>query len=110
MSAAKAQVKSLGALQGADRVAAVLMAMGKPAAARLMKHFDADEIKVITRSVADLRPGMVLEEDLYRNDGTFLLRHGNAITAPLKVRLDLMAHDGQIPPTLRVLVPRSSER
>jgi response regulator RpfG family c-di-GMP phosphodiesterase len=61
-------------------------------------------------SVADLRPGMVLEEDLYRNDGTFLLRHGNAITAPLKVRLDLMAHDGQIPPTLRVLVPRSSER
>ena len=43
-------------LQGAERVAAMLMAMGKPAASRLMKHFDADEIKVITRSVADLKP------------------------------------------------------
>lgn len=54
--------------------------------------------------VAELKPGMVLEEDLYRSDGTFLLRHGNAITAPLLVRLDVLAHAGHIPPTLRVLV------
>lgn len=53
---AKASAKPAGALQGSDRVAAVLMAMGKPAAARLMKHFKPDEIKVITRSVADLKP------------------------------------------------------
>src|SRR4051794_33116714 len=54
--AAKAQSGVPGAPQGAERVAAVLMAMGNPAASRLMKHFDADEIKVITRSIADLKP------------------------------------------------------
>ncbi|KAB2875239.1 MAG: flagellar motor switch protein FliG [Bauldia sp.] len=41
-------------LEGADRVAAILLTMGKEAAARLMKHFEPDEIKLITRSVADL--------------------------------------------------------
>jgi len=40
---------------GTDRVAALLMVMGKPMAARLMKHFEADEIKKVTRSIADLR-------------------------------------------------------
>ncbi len=44
------------ALQGADRVAAILLTMGKAGASRLMKHFDPDEIKLITRSVADLPP------------------------------------------------------
>lgn len=61
-----------------------------------------------TLPVFDLKPGMILQEDLYRVDGTFLLRHGNAITAPLKVRLDLMAHEGQIPPALHVLIPPST--
>jgi flagellar motor switch protein FliG len=41
-------------LQGPDRVAAILLTMGKTVASRLMKHFDPDEIKLITRSVADL--------------------------------------------------------
>src|ERR1700752_5386201 len=40
---------------GADRVAGLLMVMGKPMAARLMKHFEADEIQRVTRSIADLR-------------------------------------------------------
>ena len=39
-------------LQGIDRVAALLMAMGTPAANRVMKHFEADEIRLITRSIA----------------------------------------------------------
>ncbi len=43
-------------LQGADRVAALLMAMGKPVASRLMKHFDPEEIKTVTRAIAELRP------------------------------------------------------
>jgi flagellar motor switch protein FliG len=43
-------------LQGPDRVAAILLTMGKSVAARLMKHFEPDEIKLITRSVADLPP------------------------------------------------------
>jgi flagellar motor switch protein FliG len=41
-------------LRGPDKVAALLLAMGKPLAARLLKHFDPDELKLITRSVAGL--------------------------------------------------------
>lgn len=43
-------------LQGIDRVAALLMAMGTPAANRVMKHFEADEIRLITRSIAAMKP------------------------------------------------------
>jgi flagellar motor switch protein FliG len=41
---------------GPDKVAAILLTMGKPLASRLMKYFQPDEIKLITRSVADLPP------------------------------------------------------
>jgi flagellar motor switch protein FliG len=43
-------------MQGADRVAAILLTMGKSLSGRLMKHFDPAEIKQITRSAADLKP------------------------------------------------------
>jgi len=43
-------------LKGPDKVAALLMAMGKPAAARVMRHFNADEIRMVTRSIAELKP------------------------------------------------------
>ena len=43
-------------IDGSDRVAAILLTMGKPLASRLMKYFEPDEIKLITRSVADLPP------------------------------------------------------
>ena len=41
-------------LRGPDKVAALLLAMGKPLAGRMLKHFDTHELKQITRSVADL--------------------------------------------------------
>ncbi len=41
-------------LQGADRVAALLLAMGKPAASRLLKHFDSAELKEIARAASNL--------------------------------------------------------
>ena len=41
-------------LKGAEKVAALLLAMGKPIAGRLLKHFDPDDLRRITRSVADL--------------------------------------------------------
>jgi flagellar motor switch protein FliG len=55
-------------MQGTDRVAAILLTMGKSLASRLMRHFDPDEIKRITRSAADLKPvpapqlGSLIEE------------------------------------------------
>jgi flagellar motor switch protein FliG len=55
LNAAKSMQTSV-ALPGVDRVAVLLLTMGKPLATRLMRHFDADEIKMITRSVAELRP------------------------------------------------------
>lgn len=41
-------------MRGPEKVAALLLAMGKPLAGRLLKHFDTDELKQITRSVAEL--------------------------------------------------------
>ncbi|MGR7994638.1 MULTISPECIES: flagellar motor switch protein FliG [unclassified Xanthobacter] len=43
-------------LHGSDKVAALLMTMGAPVANRILKHFDAEEIKLVTRSIAELKP------------------------------------------------------
>ena len=53
--AAATKAAASRSLQGTDRVAALLLTMGKPAAVRLMKHFDPEEIKAITRAVATLK-------------------------------------------------------
>jgi hypothetical protein len=52
---------------------------------------------------------MKLELDLYCAAGVFLLRQGSAITLPMKLRLESLAASGQVPPTLRVLVPPTSD-
>ncbi len=55
-------------MPGSDRVAAILLTMGKSLSARLMKHFEAGEIRQITRSASELRPvsapqlGSLIEE------------------------------------------------
>ena len=41
-------------LSGAEKAAALLLAMGKPLAARLLKHFDQLELRQITRAAAQL--------------------------------------------------------
>ena len=41
-------------LTGPEKVAALLLAMGKPLASRLLKHFNPAELKIITRSAAAL--------------------------------------------------------
>ncbi len=41
-------------LKSAEKVAALLLVMGKPLASRLLGHFDAAELKLITRSAAQL--------------------------------------------------------
>ncbi|ACA17622.1 flagellar motor switch protein FliG [Methylobacterium sp. 4-46] len=43
-------------LRAVDEVATLLLAMGKPAAGRLLKYFDEDEIKLITRAAVKLGP------------------------------------------------------
>ena len=41
-------------LNGPEKVAALLLVMGKPLASRLLGHFEPGELKVITRSAAEL--------------------------------------------------------
>ena len=41
-------------LKGSEKVAALLLVMGKPLASRLLGHFDPAELKAITRSAAQL--------------------------------------------------------
>ena len=41
-------------LNGSDKAAVLLLAMGKPVAGRLLKHFDPLELRLITRSAAEL--------------------------------------------------------
>ncbi len=43
-------------LTGAEKVAVLLLALGKARAAKLLKKFDTEELKLLTRSAADLRP------------------------------------------------------
>lgn len=44
-----------GALGGVEKVAVLLLALGKGRAARILKHFDPEELRLLTRSAADLR-------------------------------------------------------
>ncbi|WP_249688472.1 flagellar motor switch protein FliG [Microvirga sp. 3-52] len=43
-------------LKGPERVATLLFAMGKPAASKILKHFSEDEIRLVTKSAAQLGP------------------------------------------------------
>jgi flagellar motor switch protein FliG len=45
-----------GTLTGTEKVAVLLLALGKSRAAKLLKRFDPEELKLLTRSAADLRP------------------------------------------------------
>lgn len=45
---------SLRRLGGSEKVAALLLAMGKPLAAKVLRYFDEEEIKHVARSASDL--------------------------------------------------------
>ena len=49
-------------LSGRDKVAALLLAMGKPLASRVMKYFDEEEMRALARSAAEL--GTVTRDQL----------------------------------------------
>ncbi len=53
-SATAKKNKSDRALQGPDKAAVLLLALGQPLSGRLLSHFDTGEIKQVTRSIADL--------------------------------------------------------
>jgi flagellar motor switch protein FliG len=56
---ANAQVKptmSIPSLSGAEKVAVLLLALGKPRAAKLLKRFEPEQLRLLTRLSGDLRP------------------------------------------------------
>lgn len=55
-------------------------------------------------SLQELTSDMVLEHDLFSTSGRFLLRQGNTISSPMRVRLESLINAGEVLPTFRVLV------
>lgn len=70
-------------LNGSEKVAALLLAMGKPLADRMLRHFDQDELRQITRSIADLGivPMPMLEDMIEDFAGQFANGTGLMISA-----------------------------
>lgn len=56
MATVASRANAAQGMRGSDRVAAILLTMGKSLSTRLMKHFEPAEIRQITRSATDLKP------------------------------------------------------
>ena len=89
-------VKSMLDTQAYDK--AVLAALLKSAA--LEENFTAAEL-----SVNRLVTGMLIDQDLYTKTGMLLMARGQEIQDAALARLVTFSESGQIPATLRVLVP-----
>ncbi|MEI9915913.1 MAG: flagellar motor switch protein FliG [Methylovirgula sp.] len=70
---AQSEESEVRPLEGPAKVAAMLLAMGRPLASRLLKHFDQDELREITRAVAELGvvPMAVIEDMIEEFAGNF---------------------------------------
>jgi flagellar motor switch protein FliG len=70
-------------MTGTEKVAALLLAMGKPLADRMLRHFEPDELRLITRSIADLGvvPMPMLEDMIEDFAGQFANGTGLMISA-----------------------------
>lgn len=69
---------------------------------RVVERQSRPESRQVTLN--ELTADMVLENDLYSKSGRFLLRQGNTISAPMRMRLESMVNAGEVLPTFRVLV------
>lgn len=65
-------------LTGVEKVVVLLLALGKQHAAKLLKRFDVDELKLLTRSAADLRS--INEDELEVLVEEFAQKFGNGVT------------------------------
>ena len=52
----KTAVPDAASMSGAEKVAVLLLALGKPRAAKLLKRFDPEELKILTQLAGDLAP------------------------------------------------------
>src|SRR6188508_1662495 len=52
----KATVPEAVSMSGAEKVAVLLLALGKPRAAKVLKRFDSEDLKILTQLAGDLAP------------------------------------------------------
>lgn len=52
----KAAVPDAVSMSGAEKVAVLLLALGKPRAAKVLKRFDSEDLKILTQLAGDLAP------------------------------------------------------
>src|ERR687894_1493140 len=65
-------------LSGAEKAAVLLLALGKPRAAKLLKRFDPEELKILTQLAGDLAP--IGASDLERLVEEFAQKFSSGIT------------------------------
>jgi flagellar motor switch protein FliG len=63
-------------LRGPDKVAALLLSMGRPLAGKLLQQFDTEEIRIVTRAAADLRPVTTQELEILIEEFAFKFSSG----------------------------------
>ena len=56
MGASPVKPRGAAVLAGTDKVAALLLAMGRQAAASVLQQFEPQEIRLVTKAAAELRP------------------------------------------------------
>ncbi|KAA2234697.1 flagellar motor switch protein FliG [Salinarimonas soli] len=71
-------------LQGPDKVAALLLAVGKDLAGRLLGRFEPEELKRISRSAADLGPISAPELERIVEEFTHEFSHGTSLYGTAK--------------------------
>lgn len=83
-------------LKGPEKAAALLLYMGKPLASRMLMQFDSDELKQITRSVAELGSVPVPMLEILVEEFASQFAHGvDLLGSPGEVQQML---DGVLPP------------
>lgn len=97
-------------MPGAERVAALLLAMGKPSAERLLPYFEAPELRQISTAAAELRT--ISNADLETLIEEFIGEFGAGLNLLLSAREMTDMLNGAIPaetPSETVLEPKSDQ-
>ena len=78
-------------LSGAEKVAALLLAVGKPRATHLLRRFEPEELKLITRSAAELPPISPADLEALINEFASLFSEGAPVTGSTTELRDILS-------------------
>jgi flagellar motor switch protein FliG len=78
-------------LSGAQKVAALLLAVGRPRASQLLRRFEPEELKLISRSAADLPPISSVELEALVEEFASLFSEGAPMTGSTSELRDILS-------------------